>query len=324
VTWVAWRQQRAETLIAVAILAVVAALLVPTGIEMASRYDHDGLSACVAASSARGCEQAIAAFTGHFDSLVSLTAWLNLIPGVIGIALAAPLLLELESGTYRLAWTQSITRRHWLAVKLGMTMLAAVLAALAMSALMTWWRIPLDRLHGRMETNVFDFEGTVGIGYVLFALALSLAIGAVWRRTVPALIVGFAGYTVVRIFVQNWLRQRYETPLTSTWPARAGFHIPKIDKAWILELRPSDHSGHPIAAPFGPPTLSPRPACQGAIEKGVQAVDPSCLPANLYNHAVYQPASRFWLFQGYETALFAGTALVLILFAAWWVHERTS
>ncbi len=40
--------------------------------------------------------------------------------------------------------------------------------------------------------------------------------------------------------------------------------------------------------------------------------------------AVYQPASRFWLFQGIETALFGGVALVLIAFAAWWLHERAA
>ncbi len=41
-------------------------------------------------------------------------------------------------------------------------------------------------------------------------------------------------------------------------------------------------------------------------------------------HAVYEPASRFWLLQGIETALFGGIALVLILFAAWWTHQRTA
>ena len=119
--WVAWRQQRTETLIAVAVLALLAALFVPTGLEMASRYDDDGLAACSAATGDDGCRQAIQAFTARFDSLMGLLPWLNLLPGVIGVALAAPLLLELESGTYRLAWTQSVTRRRWLAVKLGLT-----------------------------------------------------------------------------------------------------------------------------------------------------------------------------------------------------------
>ncbi len=41
-------------------------------------------------------------------------------------------------------------------------------------------------------------------------------------------------------------------------------------------------------------------------------------------HTVFQPASRFWELQGIETALFGGTALLLIAFAAWWTHERTA
>ena len=318
--WVAWRQQRAETLITVAVLLLLAALLVPTGIDMASRYDQDGLSVCAAATSGDSCRQAIQAFAARFESIMNLLPWLNLVPGIIGITLSAPLLLELESGTYRLAWTQSITRRRWLAVKLGTSVGAAVLAAVALAALVTWWRTPLDHLQGRMD-NVFDFEGTVGIGYVLFALGLSLAIGAVWRRTVPALIAGFAGYTVARIFVQSWLRQRYEAPLTSTWPGRSGFEKPELAKAWILELRPSDRLGHAISPP-----LDPLRACAavGNGNGGVNLIDPSCLPRNLFNHAVFQPAGRFWLFQGIETALFAGAAAVLILFAAWWIHERSS
>lgn len=315
--WVAWRQQRTETLIVVVVLALLAALLVPTGIEMASRYDRDGLSACAAVGNAGGCREAIQSFTARFDGLMQLVPWINLIPGVFGIALAAPLLLELEAGTYRLAWTQSITRRRWLAVKLGLTSLAAVLAALAITALMTWWRTPLDHLQGRFE-NAYDFEGTVVVGYVLFALGLSLAVGVVWRRTVPALIAGIAGYVIARIFVQNWLRERFATPIETTWPASSGFQTPKLDKAWVIEVWPSDRNGTAIASP-----LNPVQGCeQSAGNGGVKIVDPSCLPDNLYNHAVYHPASRFWAFQGIETALFAGVGVALIAFAAWWIHER--
>ena len=62
------------------------------------------------------------------------------------------------------------------------------------------------------------------------------------------------------------------------------------------------------------------------ISKNAALVDPSCLARHGagYNHVVYHPANRFWLFQGMETALFGGAAVVLILFAAWWVHERVS
>jgi hypothetical protein len=321
VIWVSWRQQRTETLIAAFVLVLLAALLVPTGLHMASVYDRDGLASCSAQSSV-SCSQAVGSFFQRFDALNSLIGWFNLIPGVIGILLAAPFVLELESGTYKLCWTQSVTRRRWLAGKLGMTIATALLAALAMTVLMTWWRAPLDHLQGRMQTSVFDFEGIVGFGYVLFALGLALAIGAVWRRAVPALIIAFAGYTVARIFVQGWLRERYESPLSVTWQAAKRAPGPNLAHAWVLDQQPSDRAGHALTQPG----LNAIQSCSGAATGGVKRMDPSCLVARGggYMHAVFQPASRFWLFQGIETALFGGIGLVCILFAAWWVHERTS
>ena len=45
---------------------------------------------------------------------------LLVVPAIIGIFWGAPLVArELETGTYRLAWTQSVTRTRWLAVKLA-------------------------------------------------------------------------------------------------------------------------------------------------------------------------------------------------------------
>jgi hypothetical protein len=36
----------------------------------------------------------------------------------------------------------------------------------------------------------------------------------------------------------------------------------------------------------------------------------------------YHPASRYWAFQSYETALFAGLAVLLIGFCFWWIRTR--
>ena len=42
------------------------------------------------------------------------------VPAVIGIFWGAPMIArEIEAGTYRLVWTQSITRTRWLVSKLG-------------------------------------------------------------------------------------------------------------------------------------------------------------------------------------------------------------
>jgi hypothetical protein len=306
VTWVSWRLQRTETLVAFGIVALLAALLVPTGLHIASAYDQDRVADCIGKNTF-ACNNAIESFTARFDHIISLVGWFNLVPGMIGILLAAPLLLDLENGTYRLAWTQGVTRKRWLAGRLGLAVGAALLAALAMIVLITWWRSPLDHLRGRMNTGVFEFEGTTTFGYVLFALALALAVGVLWRRTVPALVVGFAGYVVSRLAVEGWLRQHYRAPLTATWPARS--NGPDLSHAWVILQRPSDKFGHPLQASLlFRDCLSPT-KCLAHKTVG-------------YTHAVYQPESRFWLFQGIETALFAGVAVALILLAAWWIHER--
>ena len=315
--WVGWRQQRTETLIAAAIFAALAALVVPTGIEMASAYHHDGLSACLGAHTTDSCSQAIGAFTTRFEPLSNLVAWVTVVPGLLGGLLAAPFLLELESGTYRLAWTQSITRRRWIAAKLGLAVTAAVLAAVALTALMTWWRAPFAHLNGRLDNSIYDSEGTVVVGYTLFALGLALAVGVIWRRAVPALVVAFVGYMAARIFVDTWLRQRFMTPRTVTWPFSSG--EPSIlHHAWVLTVWPSDRVGHRVSVQAGP--------CLRVIGGVRRAVNPSCLSQHggAFSHAVFHPASRFWAFQGIETGLFAGTAIVLILAAAWWTNTRTT
>ena len=42
------------------------------------------------------------------------------VPGLIGMFWGAPLVArEFETGTFRLAWTQGVTRTRWLAAKLA-------------------------------------------------------------------------------------------------------------------------------------------------------------------------------------------------------------
>src|SRR5262245_24029118 len=240
--WVGWRRQRTETLVAAVILVAIAALVVPTGMRMASLFDHDGLSACVGQTTTFSCDSAVGSFRSQYDGLNSLLAWFTLIPGLVGVLLAAPFVLELESGTYRLAWTQSITRRRWIATKLGLAVGTALLAALVLTLLMTWWHSPLVRLEGRMDGSIYDGEGTVVFGYTLFALGLATAVGVLWRRAVPALVVGFGAYFAARLFVDTWLRQRLVTPVSATWKF-AGSPPADLQNAWIISEQPSDAKG---------------------------------------------------------------------------------
>jgi len=112
-----------------------------------------GLSPCTTNGQNLPTSSALQAqsFMQRFDGRNELGPWLGVAPGLIGVLLATPLVLELDQGTYRLAWTQSITPRRWLTTRLGLLLLGVVLSGLVMIALATYWRHPLDSLGGHVD-----------------------------------------------------------------------------------------------------------------------------------------------------------------------------
>jgi hypothetical protein len=280
--WLTWRQQRLETLAAASFLAAVTLLFVLAG---------------------RG-----------FSGLVTLVGWLNLAPVLVAVLFAAPLVYELEHRTYRLVWTQSITRRRWLWLKVAGAVAGTMLAALALSLLITWWRAPLDRVDGRLGPNdAFDFEGIVPYAYALFALALVLAIGTISRRLVAAVAGGFAGYLALRLPIQFWARRSFFAPVH--FRGTAATPTPHdLAQAWILH---SDFVAHTAT-----PSRAVGDACfsQGNFE----AVAHCMAKAGFLEDIVYQPASRFWALQGIEAAIFVAAAAALLALTAWWIRRRVT
>jgi hypothetical protein len=308
VTWVSWRLQRTETLIALGILALLAVFLVPTGIQMANAYHQDGLAACLTANPGPTCGNQLGDFRQRFQSLIDLSDWFTLVPGLVGVLLAAPFILDLERGTYRLAWTQSITRGRWLVSKLGLAVAAAALAALGLILLMSWWRAPTVHIDGRLDSGNYDATGTVMIGYTLFALGLALALGAIWRRSAVSLMVAFIGYFAARLFVDFSLRDHLVAPLKATYKGT-------LQPNFLL-------NAHVLSSTA---TINGHQAFRdGGIAIGPK--DKFAAPdlSNVIFHVVYQPAAHYWPLQLTETGLFVGLAAILILFAAWWTSERSS
>ena len=110
-------------------------------------------------------------------------------PALLGLVLGAPLVArEIEQGTNRLAWTQSITRTRWLLVKLGVGALACCAIVGAMAPLLEWWTGVIHR-GARILPSLFDISGFVAVSYVLFAFML----GAVSGRAHPPDRMGLRG-----------------------------------------------------------------------------------------------------------------------------------
>ena len=218
-------------------------------------------------------------------------------------------MLELENGTYRLAWTQSITRRRWLAVKLALPVVSAVVATAVLIELVTWWRGPLTNLNGGLDTGTFDTTGTVAIGYALFALGLAVAVGTLWRRPAAALTVAFVGYFVMRAVDDLWLRNHLLSPLRATWhgvnPPGYLVHASIISQNVTVD-------GRVLGSSSGSGSVLGTSTQLGLPGNG----------ANAISHVVYQPASAFWTLQIRETLLFAAIGLLMMAFGAWWTHRR--
>ncbi|HTS74149.1 MAG TPA: hypothetical protein VMG74_10600 [Gaiellaceae bacterium] len=316
--WLGWRQQRVEAAIAAAMLVVLAAVAIPVGVHMASVYSHEHLSVCADNTQPGACSPLVSSFLLRFGSVNMLFVWATLLPALAGLLFAAPYVLDIDSGTYRLFWTQSITRRRWIVSKLTMGVVASVAVALCLTALAMWSLAPLDHLNGRLSNNNYDAEGIVPIAYALLVLGLGVALGALWRRTVPALLVAFVAYVVGRAFMDSWLRQRLLTPVRTTWPGSAPG--PNLNQALVIDQFTSDKHGHRIAG--GGPCVRTSGGSGGLFTHTSSCAQRHAPGAHVYTTAVYQPASRFWELQGIEFAIVAGIGLLLVVFAGWWTHRR--
>jgi hypothetical protein len=352
----AWRQFRTQALVAYGLLAVIAVILVITGVQLARYYDT-----YVATCGAHGnCGPAQTAFLAR-DHIVqaALGPILLLLPALIGMFWGAPLLArELETGTYRLAWTQSVTRGRWLTVKLGMLGLASMAVTGLFSLLVTWWFSRIDQLNlGRFTPGLFEDRGIVPVGYAAFAFALGVTAGVLIRRTVPAMAATLIPYAAARLAVAFWIRPHLMAPLRITAPLALGGpgrttmmgQGTTNPSDWVLSSDTLNRAGQVIgqnggiSIAHGMEGISFQPRPDGIWLAGVGrcpnipagaslgpgspvsrsgALQACVSKLGVHQQLVYQPISRFWAFQWYETGIFLAAAALLAGFCFWWVRRR--
>ena len=107
--WLTWRQQRFEAALAALAMAAGVAVLVMTRQALVADFNALGLSACLRGTGdVASCSDAYQAFKDNFSSQQTLLAALSYLPLIVGVVLAASVAVEMEQGTYRLAWAQSV------------------------------------------------------------------------------------------------------------------------------------------------------------------------------------------------------------------------
>lgn len=350
-----WLQFRTQAAAAVGLLAVAAVLLGVTGPHVAHLVQlyFKAQAACIPS---QRCVTPLNLST--FDRLLELLgSVLVVVPGLLGAFWGAPLVArELESGTFRLAWTQSVSRTRWLGVKLAVAGLASVAVTGLLSLMVTWWSSPLDRVSAdRFGLGLFGERNVAPLGYAAFAFALGVTAGLLLRRTLPAMATTLVAFLGARLAFTYWIRPHLLGPahlslgLSLTRGAGYGsynggpntlvFAPPNLPNAWIYSNDTIDKLGHQLtpqvvaatcpkltAALGGPPPASqagvthPVPGPAGAKQLLRQCFS---VVGRTYHHAItFQPASRYWTFQWLEMSIYLAAALILVAGCIWWLRHR--
>ncbi|HEX3564999.1 MAG TPA: hypothetical protein VHU17_06480 [Acidimicrobiales bacterium] len=331
----AWRQFRTEAIVGFGALVVVALVLAVTGPHLMDVYR-------TAPNRVAGTDKALQ---------TALTAVLLVAPALVGVFYGAPLIArELESGTFRLAWTQGVTRARWLTAKLALVGLASRVLAGALSLMVAWWANPINIVNqNRFSPALFGMFGVVPFGYGLFAFALGATTGLIFRKSLPAMATTVVAYIGARLAVTYWIRPHFNSPITKSLKLGAdgfsGFVMTSsgvtvaapnltVPNGWVLSTSMVDKAGNPPTTAFlnqacpgigGPPqqvggTLDHKQAVLapgGPFQHCIAVIE-----AKFHGVATYQPASRYWPFQIYETALFIVLALALAGVSYWWLRRR--
>jgi ABC-type transport system involved in multi-copper enzyme maturation permease subunit len=292
--WVSWRQHRGQAIACLGVLVALAVYAIVESTSMRTAFSNDGLTGCLARSQGTACPTAVNAFMNEFGSEVNVAFWsvTLIVPGLIGVLVGGSLIArELEYGTWRLAWSQTVPRARWLAVKLALVTGGLIVLGTAITAVITWYRAPMDRLTGHLEHNIYDFEGLVLTAYILCAFGFAVLAGLLLRRSIPAMVAAFIPWLAIRLVIEFVARPHFLAPLTVSRNACLG----------------------PPGCGMG---IGFVPQATGRIGDLVLNING--------NLVTYQPADRFWPLQFIEAGIFVALTAAALGATIWLLHRRAA
>ena len=319
--WVTWRQHRIALAGVVALLGGLAVYLWLTGLQI-----HHAYTAAVA------CHPASSVPAGRWPATSSpvrqtaqiIAVLLQAVPALIGAFVGAPVLArEMETGTFRYAWTQGFGRWRWTLAKLVPLAVVVAAAAGALSVLLSWFYQPF-------------FAARTAAPRSRWIPACSTCAGSRsppgrWppSRSAPWPACSSAGSS---------------PPSPPPWPPTPGSPCGRAvpapalpdaaahhernlpGSAWILNQwydqgRPA---GQPGRARPGPPEGRRSSAAGRAGSRSVPAVKQYLAQHGYTLWTSYQPGSRFWPFQWIEGGWLLALSVLLIAATVWLVRRRAA
>jgi hypothetical protein len=319
--WVTWRQHRIALAGVAALLGAWAVYLWVTGLQ--TYHAYAAVTACHPASSP-ACGEIISQFNfSHGDPALHAAVFLQMMPALIGAFVGAPVLArELETGTFRYAWTQGFGRWRWALAKLVTLAVAVTAAAGLFSLVFSWFFQPFfaDGNNTPFTPELFDLRGVSFAAWTLAAFAIGALAGMLIRRVVPAIAATLAAWAGLALAVGLWLRQHYATPLVTSNPNVPG-------SAWIMSQwwarggKFAFINWHDAPARLIQQCSSPA----GSLERGSPETFAQCFAQHGYTQwTSYQPVTRFWPFQWIEGGWLLALSVLLIAATVWLVRRRAA
>ncbi|WP_097893759.1 ABC transporter permease [Streptomyces sp. st170] len=251
------------------------------------------------------------AYTSAEGYLANGGTVLILLAALIGLFVAGPLIArELESGTFRPAWAQSVSPAHWLAARLAVPAALTVTGLTILVIVYRWglwaFRSGPERYGTRWHsTGVFPGTGPAVLGYALLAVAVGALCAVLVRRTLLAISLTALVFGAVAACLSAW---RYEL-----WPSSFRKSTDVLGHApgdWPIDSGMLTASGE---------KLYWQDCFEADMTQGVEA----CMRdrGGIGYFSEYHPASHYWPLQLVETGTLLALA-ALAVFAAFRVLRR--
>jgi hypothetical protein len=330
--WVTWRQHRFALTGVVVFLGALAAWLWVAGLQL--HHAYAAATACHPAHSL-ACGDLVSSFNG-MDKALANGFVLQAIPALIGAFVGAPVLArELETGTFRYAWTQGFGRWRWTLAKLVPLAALVTAAAGAVSVLFSWYYHPYLAAGNQalslaewspLSGGLFDLRGVAFAAWTLTAFAIGGLAGTLIRRVVPAIVATMAAYAGLAFAVGLYLRQHYLAPLVIknliNPPATAWLVSQQWTKGGTFAFAGVRDAG-------GMPPMNYLQQVCPHISSAPGKLSPGAIVQCFSQHGYtlltsYQPSSRFWPFQWIEGGWLLALSLLLIAVTVWLVHRRAA